>query len=84
MSAGLRPVLPGVIVGLLIVIAVSPASGDHLDYAVDDNSPDWNPDGKTLRGINAPCIIDGLPYDLCYAGLGSLLNENAVIAAAPT
>ncbi len=65
MSARLGPALVGIAVGVLAVIAVSPAHGDHLEYAIDD--PGWNPDGVTLVGINSPWIIDGEPYSLCPA-----------------
>ena len=66
MTACLRPALIGIVVGVLAVIAVSPAHSHHLQYAIEDDRPGWNPDGVTLVGINQPWIIDGQPYDLCY------------------
>lgn len=64
MSASLKPALIGMAVGVLAVIAVSPAHSHHLEYLKDD--PGVNPDGVTLAGINSPWIIGGQPYDLCY------------------
>jgi hypothetical protein len=43
----------------------SPVGADDLDYLIQDRSTEQNEDGATLRGINGPWIIDGVPYGIC-------------------
>jgi hypothetical protein len=78
--------LLGIAVGLLVVVAVSPARAYDLDYAVEDSRPFWNPDGVTLVGINGPWIIEGVPYTLCFTSFGEIWegdqDVNAIMTAA--